>query len=705
MTIPNVSSHIDHAGNDVTLQFAMPYYFLLATDLLVTLYDSAGLGTPLIINVEYTVTGAGDPAGGYINVFVAPATDEVLSIIVDPPITQLSHYVQNQPFPSATLEGNLDKLTQICQRLDDQLGRSLVINGTSGPSVTINGPATGGFPLLINGGSSTTSYVEWMTAGYLYGYIGDAAGFITAAAPYDFGMRAENSLILASGGATARVEITPVGDVIIKKDIGLNATPSSWVSGLHVVEGTAGAFYTWDPSTIGIAQNAYLLDGVYWKYKVSGVGAAMYRASSGWHQWFTAPAGVADASIALAESLSIGPLGNIVMNAGSLGGALLTIVGVGTALDVPFGGVVIGAAAGGNMGNGTINATNLYVNGIAVSAGGVTPPGGVDTQIQFNNAGSFGGSSMTYDSAAGAFDIPAASSGAALTIHGGLLVGVPTGGDQGAGTINAESIFVNGVTVGSGSVATVRGLFHRMYLSGGGANDAINYFGDELVLRDRPAFNTGAFDYVTIRQWTGVYNASAVGVNGRDSATALAANTWYSLWAVWNGTTSALMSSADSVITLPAGYTHCTQIGYMRTDSAGVNPLGFYQYGNSVRYTIDSSGNTPSLPIISSGVVGDPATPTWARVNLASVVPPYVKSVSLLALCNGHTILSVSSTTDARYQYGGYASTTNPPPFARASAELSINEVELLPIGGYIDYATDNAADQLRCIGYELGSR
>lgn len=46
---------------------------------------------------------------------------------------------------------------------------------------------------------------------------------------------------------------------------------------------------------------------------------------------------------------------------------------------------------------------------------------------------------------------------ATLTNGGGMQVGAPTGGDQGAGTLNATGLFINGVSVGSGATGTFTG--------------------------------------------------------------------------------------------------------------------------------------------------------------------------------------------------------------------------------------------------------
>lgn len=65
-------------------------------------------------------------------------------------------------------------------------------------------------------------------------------------------------------------------------------------------------------------------------------------------------------------------------------------------LDLNPQGAVFGAATGGYRGAGTVNATGLFVNGVAVGGGGGTP-GGSSGQIQYNNAGAFGGFTASGD--------------------------------------------------------------------------------------------------------------------------------------------------------------------------------------------------------------------------------------------------------------------------------------------------------------------
>lgn len=91
----------------------------------------------------------------------------------------------------------------------------------------------------------------------------------------------------------------------------------------------------------------------------------------------------------------------------------------------PTGGLVMGAPTGGDKGIGTVNCTQIYVNGAALS-GGVTTVSGTANQIV-----SSGGANPT---------LTLASAG--IVIPGGT-----TGGSKGAGTLNAAGLYVNGAAV------------------------------------------------------------------------------------------------------------------------------------------------------------------------------------------------------------------------------------------------------------------
>lgn len=137
MTISTQTNRVSYTGNGVTTAFAFAYYFLSDSDLKV--YKDGTLQT---ITTHYTVSGAGNPAGGTVTFLTAPANSLSVVILRDPAITQATDYVANDPFPAATHEDALDKLTMIAQRLDDRMDRAMTLSDTdiSGASVTLPTP-------------------------------------------------------------------------------------------------------------------------------------------------------------------------------------------------------------------------------------------------------------------------------------------------------------------------------------------------------------------------------------------------------------------------------------------------------------------------------------------------------------------------------------------------------------------------------------
>lgn len=142
MTVNTITSRATYNGDGVTLSpFAVPFYFLQASDLAVYV-----AGVKLTLTTDYSVTGAGIPAGGFVSFMVAPpaGTGNVV-IIRDPDQLQSTKYPPNDPFPAVTHETALDKLTMLVQRLRDLVSRSFTLSDsdTSGASLTIPSPVDG----------------------------------------------------------------------------------------------------------------------------------------------------------------------------------------------------------------------------------------------------------------------------------------------------------------------------------------------------------------------------------------------------------------------------------------------------------------------------------------------------------------------------------------------------------------------------------
>lgn len=149
MTIQSQTTRVDYTGNGATTNFPVPFYWLQDADLLVIRTDNAY--TPptvatLALGTDYVVTGSGNQSGGSITTTVAPTATQKLSILRNVPFTQLTHYVPNDPFPAASHEQALDKLTMETQQLNEGLNRSLTLPpNVTGVSTALPTPVPNNF--------------------------------------------------------------------------------------------------------------------------------------------------------------------------------------------------------------------------------------------------------------------------------------------------------------------------------------------------------------------------------------------------------------------------------------------------------------------------------------------------------------------------------------------------------------------------------
>ena len=143
MTISSQLGRQSYAGDGDTTEFTVPFKFFDSSDLTVILQSEDGVDATLTENVHYTVEGAGDEDGGTITMETAPASGETLTIILDPPRTQLTDYVSNDAFPAESHERALDRLTQQNIRTRDIVNRALRLpDGDASVMPTLPGAAT-----------------------------------------------------------------------------------------------------------------------------------------------------------------------------------------------------------------------------------------------------------------------------------------------------------------------------------------------------------------------------------------------------------------------------------------------------------------------------------------------------------------------------------------------------------------------------------
>lgn len=125
MTIITTQSRITYAGDNVTTSFPIPFEFFLNSDITTIKTAVGGAASILTLGIDFTLLGAGVVGGGSLIKTSALLVGETMTIFLNPPIAQGSHYQSNAPFPAGTLEYDLDRQTQISQRLQDQISRSI----------------------------------------------------------------------------------------------------------------------------------------------------------------------------------------------------------------------------------------------------------------------------------------------------------------------------------------------------------------------------------------------------------------------------------------------------------------------------------------------------------------------------------------------------------------------------------------------------
>jgi len=129
MTLANLQNTVSHAGDDVTVAFAIPFPFEVNAHIDVYLVvDSTGVET---LQTNYSLTGAGGLTGT-CTMDVAPETGQTLFIRRVLPLTQETDYQDNDAFDADTSEVSLDRLAQQVQQIATDLARALRKSGQTG---------------------------------------------------------------------------------------------------------------------------------------------------------------------------------------------------------------------------------------------------------------------------------------------------------------------------------------------------------------------------------------------------------------------------------------------------------------------------------------------------------------------------------------------------------------------------------------------
>lgn len=268
-----------------------------------------------------------------------------------------------------------------------------------------------------------------------------------------------------------------------------------------------------------------------------------------------------------------------------------------------------------------------------------------------------------------------------------------------AGNVSLPSVAADWYKLSIGDVkgSSIAGMSSGLKLSTTGVSHTVSISAAAVCLEN------AAGAQQTVKTLSLQLNLSTSGANGLDTGV-LAASTWYAVWVISDGATTAVIGSLSATApTLPVGYTYAARIGWIRTDSsANKYPLSMVQVGKSVQYKVVAGSNVPSLPTIITGAYSTPAA-----ANVATLVPPSAGKIKLAAGITGTGYVgfapnnSYSSAPGSNYLS---ASTPTGYPFVggyNASSPVPTANGELVLEAMTVYYAANGAGGILQCVGWE----
>ena len=125
MTVSTEVDHNDYAGNGVTTSFPYTFRIFKKSDLVVQVFDLDENLTELVLDTDYTVTGAGGYSGGAVVLAIPLTNGYQISISRELPVTQETDLRNQGKFFAEVHENAFDKLTMLIQQVRSWLSLAL----------------------------------------------------------------------------------------------------------------------------------------------------------------------------------------------------------------------------------------------------------------------------------------------------------------------------------------------------------------------------------------------------------------------------------------------------------------------------------------------------------------------------------------------------------------------------------------------------
>jgi hypothetical protein len=659
-------------GNGSTTSFPFTFKVFQASDLLVVQTDATPTDTTLALNTNYTVSlnaNQDSNPGGTVNLIVAPPSGYLLTIGSQVQPIQSVTLTNNGGFYPTVINNALDYVTILIQQISEKLGRALTM------------------PFSTN----ASGQLPPVSPGSLLGWKQDGSGIanIGASGVGAGGIVASNLAAGATGTAlstdtqAAAIKATPV-DADLVPVLDSASVPAFGLKKLtwaNLKTALASVFLLQNNPTLGLVETFADPAGARCRryYDITNLTGMTYNGATINAEYMTVNNTMINAGVWAGRDVA-GPCWAEVMT--DLGQKLYyyapsAAAGAGPAWTLVF---------AQDLGNGVSLAPSVQgaFKNLKVAASGLT-----------NFGAAISADEIALENAAGLY-YTARNVSATPAINVSGVNGLDNQSPQtctisiaspGVVTLNSHGFPVNAPIVFATTGALPTGL----------VAGTIYY-----VLN--PAANTFQ---VSATQGGAAINTSGAQSGVQTVASAFAANCWYSVWLMYNGaiTSGKLSASATSPV-MDAGYAFKARVGWVRTDgTANKYLLQTLQQGRRAQYVVLASSNTPNLPLMASGVIGNLNTPTWAATSTAGFTP---STASLLAGMVSVPGQGAAMMVAPNVSYGSYSSTTNPPPFmfynnvssTYGSVPANLVFTMLLETAN-IYLASNVASNSVWCMGWE----
>jgi len=323
-----------------------------------------------------------------------------------------------------------------------------------------------------------------------------------------------------------------------------------------------------------------------------------------------------------------------------------------------------------------------------------------------------------------AFVVPNSSTGLVSARLGPLAfinVYMPSGLQAGSGdlTVGAYVIMAFNAALNAGAggfqvfnattpsvIQPVQGVFKNLLITNsvGTPDTIISLTADEVMLENTPGGTVkvgGGGVGVNLS-----INTTTSGANGLDTGS-MAANTFYSVWVIFNASipaTAGLISLSPTTPTLPSGYAYKARVGWVRTGAASTNLHRIRQAGRRAQYVVTPASQTTALPNIANGTAGTSSAtaPVFASVAVQGAnlfVPATASEIIVVATNVWNNQAAAGVTIAPNTNYAGRAS-TNPPPYDTASTQAGTITTSMELESANIFWASSAAGGGISCLGW-----